>query len=192
MGFKLFEEFSDDELLLLDITFIGFTQKAWDYSRGARTERNYMCIEEPTQLKIKDHYDYTMTNGNRDIATVARQITWYKDDNTVGLTKDISKEFTPKSLGELNQTVRKGRMTDLRENAKAVTGGQGLIDSIYSWYGTEISEYENIGSLAFENALINETDPIRLGTLNFAITEFGGATIMQLLAFQLIGAYSWT
>lgn len=190
MGFKLFDEYSDDELLITDITFLGFAQKAWDYSRGARTERKYFCIDEPTKLKIKDHYTYTMGNGNRDIETVERQITWYKDDETIGLTKDISKEFTAKSLGELNQIVRKGRLTDLRENAKAVSGGQGLIDSLYSWYGTEIAEYENIGSLAFENALKNETDQTRLGTLNYQITEFGGATILQLLAFQLVGAYT--
>jgi hypothetical protein len=192
MGFKLFDEYSEDELLITDITFLGFNQKAWDYSRGARTDRKYMCIEEPEKLKIKDHYNYTMGNGNRDLATVARQITWYKDDGSVGLTKDISKEFTPKSLGELNQIVRKGRMTDLRENAKAVPGGQGLIDSIYSWYGTEITDYENIGSLSLEDALINEDDEVRLGTLNYQIAEFGNLTIMQLLAFQLIGAYSWT
>ncbi len=190
MSFKLFEEFSEDELLLTDITFMGFTQNAWDYSRGARTERNYYCVAAPTKLKIKDHYEYAYDADNRSIVSISRQITWYKDDDTIGLTKDISKQFTAKSLGELNQTVRKGRMTDLRENAKGVSGGQGLIDSLYSWYGAEITEYEDIGSLSFENALKNETDPTRLATLNFSIVEFGGATILQLLAFQLVGAYA--
>lgn len=190
MSFDLLGEYAESELLITDITFLGFTQKAWDYSRGARTERKYFCMDEPAVLKIRDFYTYTYTNGNRDIATVDRAIEWYGMDDLIFLTKNIHKEFTAKSLGELNQEIRKGRMTDLRENAKAVTGGQGLIDSIYSWYGVEIAEYENIGSLAFENALKNETDPVRLGTLNFAIAEFGGATIMQLLAFQLVGAYT--
>jgi hypothetical protein len=191
MSIKLFEEFSDDELLLLNITFMNFHQHAWDYSRGARTERKYMDMVDQMKLKVRDFYTYTYTNGNRDIGSLQRFIEWYKDDDTVGLSKSINKEFTAKSLGELNQEIRKGRMTDLRENAKAVTGGQGLIDSIYNWYGTEIMTYEDLGSLAFENALINESDPVRLGTLNFQIVEFGNLTIMQLLSFQLIGAYSW-
>lgn len=179
---------SDNEVLSTDITLLGMDQSPWDYSRGARTIREYKVNNV---LYASQSYSYVMANGNRDIGTISYTFHWMLPDQTEGLAKATTKTMTVKSLGELNQEIRRGRMTDLRENAKAVAGGQGLIDSIYSWYGTEISDYENIGSLDFENALINEADAARLGTLNFAIAEFGGLTIMQLLAFQLIGAYEW-
>jgi len=191
MPLKLFDEHSEDELLLQDIQHYGLVQKAWDYSRGARTERLYVDNDNETKVRIKDSYTYTYSNGNRDIATIQRKIEWFKDDDTVGLTKNLLKEHTVKSLGQLNRDIRIGRLTDLRENAKALEGGQTIVDSLYAWYGTEMFEYEDIGSLAFEDALKAEADATRLGLLNTSIPEFGGLTIMQLLSWQLIGSYSW-
>ena len=191
MSFDLFNEYSDDELLITDITFMGFNQKAWDYSRGARTERRYECVEEPGVLKIRDYYNYTMTNGNRDIATVERFIEWYDMDDTVGLTKKIIKEFTVKGLAELNQTIRNGRILDLFSNASSLPGGQSIVDALYAWYEHDIIEYIDRGTMAFETALKDEADEARLAVLNTAIPEFGGATVMQLLAFQLVGSFVW-
>lgn len=177
------------EIEMIDITLLGLHQAAWDYSRGARTVREY----DHSSVMFVDHvYTYTMDAGNRNISTLSSTINWYSNDGTIGLSKTIQKEMTIKALGQLNQEIRKGRMTDLRENAKAVAGGQALIDALYGWYGTEIYSYEEIGSLDFENALKDEADPVRLGTLNTSIPEFGGLGVMQLLSFQLIGAYSWT
>jgi hypothetical protein len=191
-SFDLFGEYSEDELFNLNIQHLGFRQRAWDYSRGARTERRYECITEPGTLKIRDYFTYTYDADNRNVETVRRHIEWYKMDGTVGLTKEIVKEFTPKSLGQLNKEIRDGRLKDLTENAKAVTGGDAIVDAIYSWYGGMIYDYIDRGTLDFENALRNETDPTRLGLLNQAVPEFGGLSVMQLLSFQLIGEYSWT
>jgi len=191
MALKIFEEFGTDELLLIDITFLPLKQAAWDYSRGARTERKY-CDTDIDKLRIRDVYNYTMSNGNRDVATIQRQMEWYKEDNTIGLIKDVSKEFTTKSLGELNQEIRNGRMTDLTSNASMIAGGDDLVATLYSWYGPEITEYIDRGTLSFETSLKTEIDPARLGLLNTSLAEFGGATIMMLLSFQLIGSYSWT
>jgi len=191
MAIDLFDEYSENELRLQDIQHYGLNQLAWDYSRGARTERLYVDLDNADKIRIKDSYIYTMSNGDRDIATVSRKIEWFKQDDTVGLEKNLIKQYTVKSLGQLNRDIRIGRLTDLRENAKGLPGGQLIVDSLYSWYGDEMFEYEDIGSLAFEDALKAEADVSRLGLLNTSIPEFGGATIMQLLSFQLIGSYSW-
>lgn len=193
---NLKEEYSENELLLTNITFLGLKQKAWDYSRGARTERQYLCqmVDEndPTALRIKDYYNYTFTNGMRQIETVERHINWYDiDGSTIIATKNVTKQFTPKSLGELNQKVRNGRITDLTANAMALASGQAMLDSLYSWYGDLISDYIDRGSIDFENAVKNETDPARRGLLDTSVPEFGGLTIAQMLSFQLVGGYTW-
>lgn len=190
-SFDLFGEFSEDELLLMNIQHLGFRQRAWDYSRGARTERLYECIDEPGTVKIRDYFVYTYDAGNRDILTVERHIEWYDMDDTVRLEKEVMKEFTAKSLGQLNKEIRDGRLKDLTENAKAVAGGQAIVDAIYAWYGEMIYDYIDRGTLDFENALKAEADAGRLAVLNAAIPEFGGLSVMQLLSFQLIGEYTW-
>lgn len=179
-----------------DVTLYDIEQEAWDYSRGARTVREYHV---GGVLYVRHVYSYTMTNGNRDIATINHTFEWLNNDGTVGASKPRVKKMTPKSLGEMNTEVREGRMTDLRENAKTLPGdpangipsGQEIISMIYAWYGDLIADYEATGSMDLENALKGETDPARLAVLNFSITAFGGLTIMQLLAFQLVGAYTW-
>lgn len=190
MSFDLFSEYSEQELLITDITFLGFDQKAWDYSRGARTERIYRCVQEPHPVKIRDYYTYTYANGNRDIATVQRFIQWYEMDETVALTKEIVKEFTVKGLAQLNQEIRNGRIVDLFANAGQLPGGQVIVDSLYAWYEHDILEYIDRGTLAFENALKTENDPARLGVLNTTIAQFGGLSVLQLLRFQLVGDYN--
>lgn len=191
MSFDLFGEFSEQELLITNITFMGFNQRAWDYSRGARTERRYECVDEPGVLKIRDYYDYTYDSGNREITEVRRHIEWYDLNGGVGLTKEITKEFTVKGLAELNQEVRNGRILDLFSNAAQLPGGQAIVDALYAWYEHDILEYIDRGTLAFENALKNEADPSRTAILDMAIPEFQGATVEQLLAFQLVGNYAW-
>lgn len=191
MSFDLFGEYSKDELLITNITFLGFNQKAWGYSRGARTERRYECTEPPHDLKIRDYYDYTYDEGNRSITAVQRHIAWYNLTGGVELTKEITKEFTVKGLAELNQEIRNGRILDLFSNAAALPGGQAIVDALYLWYEHEILEYVDRGTIAFETALIDETDSAKTAVLNTAIPEFQGATVEQLLAFQLVGNYAW-
>lgn len=190
----LLQEYSESELILTNITFLGLKQCAWEYTRGARTERLYLCpgITDGTELRIKDYYEYTFTDGMREIATVDRHINWYGvDGSTIIATKDVTKEFTPKSLGELNQKIRNGRITDLTANAMALPSGQAMIDSLYSWYGDLISDYIDRGSKDFENTVRDETDPARRGLLDTSVPEFGGLTIHQMLSFQLVGGYTW-
>lgn len=178
---------SEQVIKQTDVTLLGMDQEAWDYSRGARTTRDYKIN---AVLAVQHVYTYTMTNGNRDISTVTHTFNWYQKDGSIGLSKVTNKQMTAKALGELNREVRIGRMTDLRENAKLI-GKQYITDDLYSWYGAEISSYEEIGSLDFENAVKNETDPTRTARLTEVIPEFGGLTVEQLLIWQFIGAYSW-
>ena len=190
----LLDQYSEGELLITDITFLPLIQKAWEYSRGARTFRNYNAknISDGTELRIKDEYNYTFENGMRDITGVQRHLYWYANDgSTVILTKDITKEFTAKSLGELNQEIRNGRITDLIENAKALPSGQVIVDSLYDWYGIQISEYIDRGTTAFEVAVRDEADVSRRALLDTSVPEFGGLTVSAIISFQLVGGYTW-
>lgn len=182
-------DLDDEEIKRTNVTLLDLEQEAWDYSRGARTERLYK--NSSGDLVVKHFYSYTMANGNRDLGSVTHTFEWYKNDNTVGLSKVINKIMTVKSLGELNRIIRIGRMTDLRENARAI-GRADIVDNIYSFYGQEIKDYEDYGSMSFETAVINEINGSRRAVLDESIPQFGSLTVEQLIAWQLVGAYSWT
>lgn len=170
-----------------DFTLLSLDQSAWEYSRGARIYREYKHNDD---LVVRDSYNYTMDAGNRNVAGLTRLAEWYTEDGSVGLSKTMNSTLTVKSLGELNQTIRNGRITDLFANAAALPGGQAMVDSIYSWYGDDIISYIDRGTLDFENDLKNESVQARLDLLNTQIAQFGNATIKQLLSFQLIGDFS--
>ncbi len=202
---NLLDEFGLNELKTIDIKHLrwwGIMPTSWDWSRGAKTVRYYTVggVSTPDQRRVKVEWSYVMDSGNRSILTPSRTITFYGVDGTSAiLTGDISKPFNSKEIGELNRDVRIGRMTDLRENAAPIPGdpdngipsGQDIINMLYGWYGSEIIDYEDRGSLGFEDALKAETDPTRLAVLTSPIADFDGLTVMQLLAFQLIGSYGW-
>lgn len=183
----LLNELTDLEVKQTDVCLLGMTQEAWDYSRGARTTRDY---KNGADLVVQHVYTYTMTNGNRDVATITHTFNWYQEDGNIGLSKVTNKTMTAKALGELNREVRIGRMMDLRENAKLI-GRQDITDNLYSWYEVEIEHYEHLGTLEFEDAIKNETDTARRAVLDESIPAFGNLTVEQLLIWQFIGAYSW-
>jgi len=202
---NLLDEFDLTELKKTDVKSLRWWNiypRSWDWSRGAKTIRYYSVAgsESADQRRVKIEWQYVMDAGNRKIITPSRTITFYDvDGSTPILMGDISKPYNPKEIGELNRDVRIGRLTDLRENAEAlptdpdngIPSGQDIIDMIYSWYNDAIIRYEDRGSLEFEDALRNESDPTRLAVLNAPISAFGGLTIMQLLAYQMTGNYGW-
>lgn len=194
------EEFGRDELKTMDVKHLvwwNIHPLVWDWSRGAKTIRYYTVggTEVVTDRRVKVEWSYTMDANNREVIAASRTIDFYENDGVTSfLNAAIPKPQNSKSLGELNQDIRKGRITDLVENAKVVPGGQGLVDALYAWYGAELADYigpDGGGVSSLETALVNETDPVRLGTLGTGIPEFGGLTVMQLLSFQLVGAYTW-
>ncbi|MCP3684541.1 MAG: hypothetical protein GY861_17890 [bacterium] len=196
----LLDIFSENELKTTNVKnlkWFGIHPTAWDYSRGAKTVRRYIdstIPEDGSELRVAVEYSYVMDEGNRNIIDPIRTIKFYESDGlTVFMEQEISKPMTVKSLGELNQEVRAGRITDLVKNAEQLPSGQTIVDSLYEWYGTEIDDYVGVhGSLSFENALKAEADVARLAMLDTQIVEFGGVSVMQLLAFQLVGNYAWT
>ena len=103
----LFEDFNDRELLVTNIQFLGLVQNAWEFSRGARTERIYTCPDTPGFVHVKDIYTYVMTNGDRDVDTYTRKIQWFRTDETVGLEKDITPVLNIKNKKTLNKRIYK-------------------------------------------------------------------------------------
>ena len=202
----LLQEFSEDELKLTDVKLLRWYNifpLSWDWSRGAKTVRYYNVGGVPGEAnqRCKIEWTYEMDAGNRSIVRPERKITYLETDGvTPIIEQDISKPYNIKELGQLNMDIRIGRITDLRQNAEQLPGdpdngippGSQIVEWLYEWYGPEIFEYEDRGNLGFENALKTENDPVRLAVLNAPIAAYGGLSVMNLLAFQLIGAFTWT
>jgi hypothetical protein len=210
---KIFEEFSKEELKLINIQFLGLRQGPWGFSRGARTERLYKCREQPELIHVRDHYEYTMDDGNREILDYKRIIEWIDHEGNVGLTQDISPELNVKNLEALNENIRRGRMHYLKGAAKELKAGaeqltghipedmrQEMIRAskhmgiLFKYYADEIESYKEDGTMDFENAVLNETDSAILEILNLTTQPPGldprfpnGFTVKTSIIYQLNG-----
>lgn len=206
---NLFEEYSESELLLTNVTFLGLDQGSWVLDRGQRQYRDY--TSEDT-LRVRDSYVYTMSSSNKNIEGMSRMIQWYKQDGTVGLTKTIKINTTPESLKKLNREIRQNRMDFLESGAENlrniastlppvepyVTQAAQLnqvadsIDLLFTHYAIQIAEYIQRGTTSFEDALSVETNPTILAILAIpvrAVDEFfpNGLTAKQSIQYQIDG-----
>lgn len=210
---NIFEEFSKEELKLINIQFLGLKQGPWEFSRGARTQRLYKCRETPDLVHIRDYYNYTMDAENREILDYERHIEWIGHDGVVGLVQDISPELNVKNLEALNEEIRRGRMHYLKGAAKELAIGaeqlNGLIPEdmrqdmiraskhmgiLFKYYADEIENYKEDGTMDFENAVLNETDTAILEILNLMTQPPGldprfpnGFTVKTSILYQLNG-----
>lgn len=201
----LFNEYSEEELLTIDIQFLGLEQHPWDYKRGAKTDRLYYCSDE--NVLVKHSYSYTTTNGNRDIQDVHVKIEWFNELGEIKLTKEYDKLLNNKRRKELNREIRQGRIDHmeseaeiLREYAQTLpepyktqyTTVADNIDFIFETYSTQIDSYIKRGTLDFETAVLVETDSTMVAILNLEAlppeTDFpNGMTVKESIIYQLTG-----
>lgn len=201
----IFEEYSESELLLTDIQFLGLNQGAWEFNRGARTTRDY--TDDSDNLLVRDSFSYTLTNSDRDVATLTRQIEWFNSSGTAEITKDTTPTISQKQLKAVNREIRQGRLDYLESAAEnlrtiAETLSDPLksqyisiadsIDALFVHYGSEVTHYIQRGTLEFENAVNGETDATILAVLALpsrpADAEFPvGLTVKQSILYQLTG-----
>jgi len=205
----LFEDFSEQELLVTNVQFLGLVQGAWDFSRGARTERLYTCPTRPEFVHVRDFYEYTMEDGGRSIASYSRKLQWFKEDETVGLEKDITPVLNIKNKKQLNRDIRQGRidyMVAAAEELSALAAfvpepyatdfarATDSVDLILKQYESEIVHYIDNGTREFEDAINNESNPVLLEVLDLGVRPPdalfpSGLTMKQSILHQLTGVY---
>jgi len=201
----LFNEYSEQELLVTDIQFLGLTQHPWEYIRGAKTDRLYYC--EDGNVLVKHSYTYTMVNDNRDMKDIHVKIEWFDENGVNKLTKEFDKMLNNKRRKELNREIRQGRIDHMESEAEALrelaqtlpepqkteyTTVADNIDFIFETYEVEIDHYIKRGTMDFENAVKSESDPNILNILNLQALQPqpnfpNGMTVKESIIYQLTG-----
>lgn len=202
----LFEDYSKEELLTTDIQLLGLKKKAWEFSRGARTFRDYLYPDDT--VAVKDSYDYIMSADNREIVEIIRKIQWFDSTGTMRLEKDISPELNIKNLKEINREIRQGRIDYLEAAgyqlaelapympepyASSFVKAANAVPVIMKFYDNEIEHYVHNGTLDFERLLLEETNPIIIDLLETPVRPPDaifptGLNMKQSVIHQLKGA----
>ena len=104
----LFEEYSEQELFVTNVKFLGLKQQAWDFTRGMRTERLYLYPNNT--VAVKDVYSYVLSEDLRSVNEMTRKLQWFDADGVMQLEKDVTSELNIKNRKELNRNVRQGRI----------------------------------------------------------------------------------
>ncbi len=206
---NVIEQFIDDnseqELKRTDIQFLGLNKQAWDFERGARTERLYK--DDNDKVNIKDYYTYVMSTDNKDVISFERYIEWLDDNENILFSEQLSMPQSTKSIKAINREIRQGRLDYLESGAEnlrtlAETLPEPLktqyitvadnIELLFSHYDNEIRHYIERGTSEFEDAVNNETDSTILSILSIPVrqpdTDFPiGLTAKQSIIYQLTG-----
>lgn len=204
--FDIFEKFSESELLVTDIQFLGLKKKAWEFSRGARTFRDYLYPDDT--VAVKDSYEYVMSSDNREIVQIIRRIQWFDSEGNMKLEKDISPELNIKNLKEINREIRQGRIDYLEAAgyqlaelaplmpepyATSFVKASNAVPVIMKFYDKEVAEYIQSGTLNFEKLLLEESNPIIVDLLETLVRPPDalfptGLNMKQSAIHQLKGA----
>ncbi len=205
---NLLDDFNLSELSIIDIQFLGLKKKAWQFSRGMRTVREYHYQNDT--VAVRDIYTYVTEDGGRTVTSVTRTIEWYDGQGVKILEKDISPDLNIKNKKDLNRDIRQGRIDYMIAAAEELAilsetllepfksqfiEASNSIDIILSHYETPIDHYIKFGNKEFEDAVNNESNPIMLNILNLMVrppdAEFvAGLTIKQTIIHQLTGEYN--
>lgn len=202
---NLQDEYSEDELKLLDIQFLGLTQQPWAFKRGARLERHY--TDESDNVIVLDEFVYTYSSDLRKIDSYIRTIYWKEENGNTFLSNNVTPVMSKKKLKKLNRDIRQGQLDyleyaaeDLRELALTLpepyqtqyTTIANSIDLLFDHYEVEIDHYIKRGAMEFENAVNSETDAQILAVLALPARQPDavfplGLTVKQSIIHQLNG-----
>ncbi len=202
----LFENFNEDELLITDVQFLGLKKKAWNFSRGSRTNREYLYPNDT--VAVKDSYSYIMSEDNRQVVSIYRKVEWFDSEGVLRLEKDVSPELNIKNLQALNREIRQGRIDYLESAGLELRAASPYVPEPYKssfikaansvpviikYYNNEIEDYIKHGTLDFERLLLDENNPIIIDLLESLVrppdSEFPtGLNMKQSVIHQLKGA----
>lgn len=202
---NLLDEFSIDELKTTEVKYLDLERQKWNFSRGAKTTREYLCENGSKAIEIS--YAYTYSNDLRDIESVTRHIEMFDSSGNMFFDRDITKPLNVTQIGDLNEEIRRGRVHYLREAAKDLPSfspfvpepyktdflrGPSAVELLNRYYRDEMSSYMDSNTLDFENAILSESNTLMLEALNLNVRPPDvlfptGLTIKQSIIHQLTG-----
>ena len=203
----LFDNYSDQELLITNIQFLGLKQLAWDFTRGMRTVREYHYPNDT--IAVRDVYAYTLTADNRGVDAMTRTLEWYDASGALRLTKDVTPDLNIKNKKTINREIRQGRIDYMIAAAEELAQlslvmpepfasdferASNSIDIILKHYELEINHYISNGSEEFEKAVNEEDNPVMMEILSLMVRPPDalfptGLTIKESIIHQLTGSY---
>lgn len=204
----LFNEYSIEELQRIEVHLLGLTATPWNFSRGAKTTRDYNYPNGEVGARVT--YSYTYVNEGRSIEQPERKLEFFNANGEVKLTLNIKKELNAKQLRSVNRDIREGRWDYLDDAAEQLEYLAPFVPEPYSsdfirtthalpilhkYYSREIKEYMDDGTQEFEDKIRNETNPIMLELLALNVRPpdayfSAGLTVKQTLLHQLTGEYN--
>ena len=202
------EDYDKEELEVILLPVHRLTQKNWIQERGANQFKEFY---DPIDNKVKaiERVIYEWGDDYRFPINFYKQIEWYDNDDNLYHSRAVQREKVNQSkLDEVNSSIAKRRIKYLENAANNLrTQAENLhepyktqyitvansIDLLFSHYRTEVSDYILRQSMAFENAVMNETDPKILGILAFPARQPdddfpNGLNVKQSIIHQLTKA----
>lgn len=156
----------DFDPLTSDFTILGFRKRAPHYDRGRKIRAEYHCAYNDELIVEKIFNDVKDPDTGR---LIALQVTfnWYKEDNTIGLTKtEIVKELN-KAQAETIERQRRERAIDFLISEARYTPNEPYVTMLMLHYETQINHFKSKAADDFAEALQNETDP----TISFILAS---------------------
>ena len=121
---NVIEQFIDDVgidvLKRTNIKLLGLTKQPWNFSRGAKTTRQY--IDDNELINVEVTYTYSWTEGGRKVDDFQRLIKFYDSLGTVILELPIKEPLSIKDKAAVNRDIRQGQLDYLEQAASDMRG----------------------------------------------------------------------
>ena len=167
-------KYTDAEVLHNNYT-IGPKKVTPERDRGRKIKAKYVCQETGDLIVDKTFEDIENINAaNATVLDLKVTHNWYREDGTIGLTKEeIVYSFSKTEAAKLYQGRRIAAINFLVSEVKG-TPFETHIDNLMNHYHLEIESYLSPqGSSAFADAIKAETDPTILAILSSQVPFSG-------------------
>lgn len=146
----------DSDPLISDFSILGFRKMAPYYDRGRKDRAIYMCVTKEEIIVEKVFRDIRDESGR--LTDLEITFNWYRDDDTIGLTKtEIAKSFN-KAESKTEERKRRERQLDFLLAEGEGSAAEPILDDIFAHYYDQILHYKEDGSSVLADALNNEQD----------------------------------
>lgn len=163
---------STEEEYVKRVDFTTFLKKESPvYDKGRKTESEYKDVDTD-ELVVKKTFADTV-DGEGKLDGIDITIEWYKDDNSVGLTKVVHK---PLNFAEAENLLHSRRIKAI---GYLVAAGKGtpvepFMNAIFEHYKEEVQTWYDLGdSDVIGDAIHNETDTTIISYLGIVTDPVG-------------------
>lgn len=181
-----------EEIAHTDIGLLDLIKKSWVYDRGKKATRDYLDSDDNLVCQLR--YTYT-DDGSNHITDISKFIDFYLIDGTVGMTKDISQEYTPRELKKLNREIRHNQIDYLEAEGEENPDVEPILSAIFDHYEDNVDSYILRNGTSFADSIRVETDPTISAYLSIIVETAAerdddmDLTIKGGILYQIAGVY---